>query len=387
MVSLISHDCVTTENLERHDNMIKKLGEIRHGKFRFPVYEFIYGGKQYRYVIRYVSQQLHTLQMMSEKERIKALSENELEYQVEMFYKTLSSILKKPFNNDFKDMCILVPIKAESTEILQNGGLVRFIMHEITTDPCTSGHEKGFMMVPPAHKSAQLEVAGIVGISTSAPNGENCCVTINLDEGTSQYSRHKDGQHSSEDDQNSAIVHPVQEQENRDGANLRQEKKLARKYRKSHPTKRDQRPPNNNDTSTGADIHGDPKHTGKGRQMQTTSPNENIKMNDRQAATSGGEPKETESTKTTESHRKSCAINLEKEEDKREKKEGPASKGNVPPISNSTEDTENKSTSSELDNDEENHGKQPAENGTAFQSDDEPVSDSEDDEMNKSQHT
>ena len=56
-------------------------------------------------------------------------------------------------------------------------------------------------------------------------------------------------------------------------------------------------------------------------------------MNDRQPATSG-EPKGTDSTNTTESHTKSCATNLDKEEDKQEKSEGSASKGNVPPISN-----------------------------------------------------
>ena len=150
LILLISHDCVTTENLENHDNTIKKLGEIHHGKFRFPVYRLTYCCKHNRHVIKDVMQPLHTLQKMSEKERIKALSENKLEYQVEMFYDTLSSILEKPFNNDFKEMCILVPIQAKSTRILQNRGLVRFIMHEITTDPSTSGHEKGFMMVPVA---------------------------------------------------------------------------------------------------------------------------------------------------------------------------------------------------------------------------------------------
>jgi hypothetical protein len=161
LILLISHDCTTRDDLTELDNKnIKKKGEISNGKYIFPVYELTYNYCKYRYVIKYVQQPLETLEMMSalQKESIKALDEKQRDYQVKLLCRTLSEILKNPFHKECEDKCILVAMKANSRESLNNGGLVNVIMQKVSPDESTlTDVDAGFQNVPSPRKTEQSE--------------------------------------------------------------------------------------------------------------------------------------------------------------------------------------------------------------------------------------
>jgi hypothetical protein len=155
LILLISHDC-TTDDLAKLDDKISKRGTFSIGKYKFPVYCLTYNNHDYcTYVIKYVKQPLETLKNMSRYKIIKALDEKQLEYQVKLLCRTLSEILKDPFNNKCKDKCILVAMKANSTKNLNNGGLVNVIMQEVQADESILEHVDGFIQVPPHQKPKQ----------------------------------------------------------------------------------------------------------------------------------------------------------------------------------------------------------------------------------------
>ncbi|CAB4012118.1 Stimulator of interferon genes [Paramuricea clavata] len=156
LILLISHDC-TTDDLAKLDDKISKRGTFSNGKYTFPVYCLTYNNNHdyCTYVIKYVKQPLETLKNMSRYKIIKALDEKQLEYQVKLLCRTLSQILKDPFNNKCKDKCILVAMKANSTKNLNNGELVNVIMQEVQADESTFEHVDGFIQVPSHQKPKQ----------------------------------------------------------------------------------------------------------------------------------------------------------------------------------------------------------------------------------------
>jgi hypothetical protein len=260
LILLISHNCVTTENLESQDNTIKKLGETCDGKFRFPVYEFTYDGIVRRYVIKYMMQPLQTLQKMSQYERIKSLCEKELEYQVKMFYKTLSDIVKEPFKNKHRETCLLVTMEAESIASLNNGGLVRCIMHGIREAECASGH--GFMTAPTAQNNTEALTSGniIEMANKSTQYAQDYRVAVNPGEGTS---RHTGDQHSGTSIDNHNVTNKTL----------------------TSPAP-EQRHPYNTETSTQVDDHVNPEQlTGESEGTHTASINNRTNLDDKNDAT------------------------------------------------------------------------------------------------------
>ncbi|CAB4010696.1 Stimulator of interferon genes [Paramuricea clavata] len=156
LILLLSHDCTTADNLAELDDKIIKQGEISNDNYIFPVYQLTYNNRAYTYVIIYVMQPLETLEKMSQYGRIKALDGKQLEYQVKLLCRTLSEILQKPFNKECKEKCILVAMKANSKESLNNGGLVNVIMQEVqAVESGTLEHVDGFVQVPPCQKTKQ----------------------------------------------------------------------------------------------------------------------------------------------------------------------------------------------------------------------------------------
>ena len=55
---------------------------------------------------------------------------------MKLLYRTLFKILADPLEQDIKETCILVPIKAKSQESLKNGGLVKCII-DVVNRSCT----------------------------------------------------------------------------------------------------------------------------------------------------------------------------------------------------------------------------------------------------------
>jgi uncharacterized membrane protein len=248
LILLISHDCSTTDNLAELDNKIIKQGEISNDKFIFPVYQLTYNNCAYTYVIKYLMQPLQTLKKMSQYGRIKALDEKQREYQVKLLCRTLSDILEDPFNDECKEKCILVAMKANSKENLNNGGLVNAIMHKVRPDEFTYENMDGFEIIP-TWKAKQQQVTGddtsdlhgkLVNLSSSHK------VTIDSVEGTAQYNKqdidNQDGQANTFE----RSEEPVNA------------KKLQRKYKRKS-SQREREPMLQNDHKTSA--HGDVQTT------------------------------------------------------------------------------------------------------------------------------
>ncbi|XP_028399163.1 stimulator of interferon genes protein-like [Dendronephthya gigantea] len=129
LIVLISNDG-TTRDLQYLDGKIKNLGEISVDQYQFPVYRLKYrNGTEYTCSIIYAKQPLEALYQMNQYERCKALQKRELEHQVTFFYKTLSEILKDPFDVEYRDKCILVPINVKC--LAKNGSLVEVIMQKV----------------------------------------------------------------------------------------------------------------------------------------------------------------------------------------------------------------------------------------------------------------
>ncbi|XP_046859907.1 uncharacterized protein LOC124453196 [Xenia sp. Carnegie-2017] len=167
LILIVPHNCRTHQNLEEIDSNFQKLRDVK-GKsnlkkgrdvddvedkgYSVPLYNVIHGNKQYKLLLLYVSQPLKTLYKMSGAERVKCLTENNLEEQVELFCNTLQEeILSKPLNEDLKEKCIVLPIKADYERSLGNGGLVESIVKCLKHDEDPSGrkHPQPFFVPPP----------------------------------------------------------------------------------------------------------------------------------------------------------------------------------------------------------------------------------------------
>ncbi|XP_046858227.1 homeobox protein 12-like [Xenia sp. Carnegie-2017] len=119
----------------------------------------IYGDEQYKLLLLYVSQPLKTLYKMSGVERVKCLTEKHLEEQVELFCNTLQDeILSKPLNEDFKEKCVVLLLKADHERSLGNGGLVESIIKCLGRDEDSSGrkHDQCIVVLKPPPKTFSL---------------------------------------------------------------------------------------------------------------------------------------------------------------------------------------------------------------------------------------
>ena len=159
LILLISHDCTMADDLSDADNTITIIPDFfteEELNYTFRVYEFTYKGQRYRYAIEYVKQPLKTLLRMTTNDDFKALNREQLDYQVKLLYRTLSDILKIPLETDYRhrERCILVPIKAERTQSLQNGGLVNCIMKAIEEEENPLAQKRMHMLVPSINPSS-----------------------------------------------------------------------------------------------------------------------------------------------------------------------------------------------------------------------------------------
>ena len=138
LLLLMPHDCYMTDDLNKLDNKINKLFEYGndHDPFHFPVYRLKVSEHECKYfAIQCVKEPLKTLREMSLLEEIKAVKRKTYEEDIKLLYRTLSGILKDPPDQDCRETCTLVPIKAKSSDSLQNGGLVRCIMDIVQPSP------------------------------------------------------------------------------------------------------------------------------------------------------------------------------------------------------------------------------------------------------------
>ncbi|XP_046859998.1 uncharacterized protein LOC124453263 [Xenia sp. Carnegie-2017] len=112
--------------------------------------------EQYILPALYVTQPLKTLHEMSTHGRIECVSDENLEEQVKLFYNTLQNeILCKPLNEDFKEKCIVLPIKADQKRNLAKGGLVKLIIKRLKDDEDSGGskHNQSFASPPSRSKT------------------------------------------------------------------------------------------------------------------------------------------------------------------------------------------------------------------------------------------
>ncbi|XP_046860214.1 stimulator of interferon genes protein-like [Xenia sp. Carnegie-2017] len=152
LIVIVPQDCRTHQNLEEIDSNFEKLRDVKGKGYSVPLYNVIHGNEQYKLLLLYVSQPLNTLYKMGGAERVKCLTENNLEEQVELFCNTLQDeILRKPLNQDFKEKCVVLKIKAECERSLGNGGLVKLIIERLKHDEDPSGrkHHQPFFVPPP----------------------------------------------------------------------------------------------------------------------------------------------------------------------------------------------------------------------------------------------
>ena len=131
LLLLILHDGYMKENLNDLDSKIEKLFDTGNDQdpFRFPVYRLtVRENKQCYCAIQYIKEPLKTLREMSQLEVIEAVKGKTYEEEIRLLCRTLSGILCNPPDIDFREMCMLVPVKADKLESLKNGGLAKCIM-------------------------------------------------------------------------------------------------------------------------------------------------------------------------------------------------------------------------------------------------------------------
>ena len=157
LILLISHDCKTKDNLEQLDKNITRIDIKRSSGYEFPVYSLLSDGKQHKFVVMYAKEALETLKEMSKSERIKAIHEEQYKHEVKLLCRTLvSEILNDPLDDECSGMCVVVPIMAQHTSSLQNGGLVKLIMTCVKTDK--RGEQlTSFMKASPPTRKTKLQ--------------------------------------------------------------------------------------------------------------------------------------------------------------------------------------------------------------------------------------
>ena len=138
LLLLVPLDCHTVDDLNQIDNQIERLvyPENSQSSFHLPVYRLkVNEGDKY-FAIEYVKEPLKALRRMSLVEGIEAVKRKTCDEDVKLLYRTLFKILADPLEQDIKETCILVPIKAKSQESLKNGGLVKCII-DVVNRSCT----------------------------------------------------------------------------------------------------------------------------------------------------------------------------------------------------------------------------------------------------------
>ncbi|CAB4041467.1 Hypothetical predicted protein [Paramuricea clavata] len=129
------------DNLKEVDGKIERFDTLNEeGHFRFPVYLLTAENEQKYFAIQYAKEPLETLREMRNSGQAKGVNKQNCKEEVERLYNTLLGILDDPPNQDFKEMCVLVPI-AKSSKSLQNGGLTRCIMDIM--QPCDTQNDSG----------------------------------------------------------------------------------------------------------------------------------------------------------------------------------------------------------------------------------------------------
>ena len=130
LLLLVPLDCHIVDDLNRIDNQIERLvyPENSQNSFNFSVYRLRDDGEDKYFAIQYVEAPLKALRRMSLFEEIEAVKRKNCHKEVKLLYTKLFEILADPVEQNIKGTCIVVPIKAEDSESLQNGGLVRCIM-------------------------------------------------------------------------------------------------------------------------------------------------------------------------------------------------------------------------------------------------------------------
>ena len=134
LLLLIPHDGYMKENLNELDTKIEKLFVTGNDQdpFRFPIYRLTDRENQKHYcAIQYIKEPLRTLTEMSKLEVVEAVKRKTCEEEIRLLCRTLSEILHKPPDQECREMCMLVPISADSLGSLENGGLVKCIMDMI----------------------------------------------------------------------------------------------------------------------------------------------------------------------------------------------------------------------------------------------------------------
>ena len=134
LLLLIPHDCYTVDDLSELDTKIRKLPDAGQDPFRFPVYCLTDSqDKEYHYAIQYIKEPLKTLWEMSNFEGVKAVKRQTREEEIRLLCRTMTEILHDPPDQDCRETCMLVPIRAENLVSFEDGGLVKCIMDIIRT--------------------------------------------------------------------------------------------------------------------------------------------------------------------------------------------------------------------------------------------------------------
>ena len=147
LLLLVPLDCHIVDDLNEIDNQIERLvyPENSQNSFNFSVYRLRVNGEDKYFAIQYVEAPLKALRRMSLFEGIEAVKRKNCHKEVKLLYTKLFEILADPVEQNIKGTCILVPIKAENSERLSNGGLVRCIMKVINRPRTQTDGIPGFI--------------------------------------------------------------------------------------------------------------------------------------------------------------------------------------------------------------------------------------------------
>ena len=134
LLLLLSHDCHTEDNLEKIDRNFRRVAEIKydHESFTFPVYRLTVNEKEYRhYAVQFVKEPSETLANMCESDHVDGITLQHQEDEVKLMCRTLFEIKETKLSKRYREKCVLIPYKEESLKRLDNGGLVRLVMHAL----------------------------------------------------------------------------------------------------------------------------------------------------------------------------------------------------------------------------------------------------------------
>ena len=147
LLLLIPHDCYTEDDLSKLDTKVRKSFDAGQDPFRFPVYCLTDSqNKEHHYAIQYIKEPLKTLREMSKLEEIKAVKRKTREEEIRLLCRTMREILRDPPDQECRETCTLVPIRAENLQSLKDGGLVKCIM-DIVRPGDTQRDGAGFVKV------------------------------------------------------------------------------------------------------------------------------------------------------------------------------------------------------------------------------------------------